>query len=82
VNYDLDKVGEQMRDGLQPEGGTGYGSDAGYGSEPAPNATPGATPEAPAASGAAAPGATPEAPAASTEDDPMKAMQDALKPKQ
>jgi hypothetical protein len=88
VKYDLDKVGEQMREGLQPEGagaGTGggaggYGSDAGYGAEETPNAAP----EAPAASGAAAPGApaTPEPPAPSTDDDPMKAMQEALKPKQ
>ncbi len=74
-NYDLKAVGEQMREQLAPEEGGGYGSDAGYGSdeEPAPQEQP--SPEAaPQEPGAAA---TPEAPAAQ-DDDPMKAMQDAL----
>lgn len=75
-NVDLRQVGDQMRESLQPsseEGG--YGSD--QGAEPAP--APGAP--APAGSDAApsAPSPTPEP--AATEDDPMKAMQDALKPK-
>lgn len=75
---DLRQVGDQMRESLQPsseEGG--YGSDQGYGAEPAPAL--GAP--APTGSDAAptAPAPTPEPAAA--EDDPMKAMQDALKPK-
>jgi TRAP-type mannitol/chloroaromatic compound transport system permease large subunit len=75
-NVDLRQVGDQMRESLQPsseEGG--YGSD--QGAEPAPSL--GAP--APAGSDAApsAPAPTPEP--AATEDDPMKAMQDALKPK-
>ncbi|GHC86233.1 membrane protein [Pseudorhodoferax aquiterrae] len=70
--YDLKAVGEQMRQGLQPEAGEGYGSDGGYGADEKP-----AEPE----SGASAPEVpAPEAPAAApAEDDPMKAMQDALK---
>jgi len=74
-NYDLKAVGEQMREQLAPEEGGGYGSDAGYGSDeqPAPQEPPApeATPQEPGAA------ATPEAPAAQ-DDDPMKAMQDAL----
>ncbi len=68
--YDLKAVGEQMRQGLQPEAGEGYGSEGGYGAdEKAEQPEGGASaPEAPA----------PDAPAAA-EDDPMKAMQDALK---
>ena len=69
-SYDLKAVGEQMRQGLQPEAGEGYGSDGGYGADEKP---------AESESGASAPVApAPEAPAAA-EDDPMKAMQDALK---
>ena len=73
---DLKAVGEQMRDSLSPEGGSdGYGSDAGYGADeqkapevPAPGADA-ASPAAPAAEGSDA----------GPSDDPMKAMQDALK---
>ena len=76
-NVDLRQVGDQMRESLQPsseEGG--YGSD--QGAEPAPSlGAPGASGNATAPAAPAAP--APEAPA---EDDPMKAMQDALKPKQ
>jgi len=76
-NVDLRQVGDQMRESLQPsseEGG--YGSD--QGAEPPPSiGAPGASSDAPAPAAPAAP--APEAPA---EDDPMKAMQDALKPKQ
>ena len=72
---DLRQVGDQMRESLQPsseEGG--YGSD--QGAEPAPS------PGAPAPAGSdAAPSAPAAAPEPATEDDPMKAMQDALKPK-
>ncbi|MFT3720890.1 TRAP transporter large permease [Pseudorhodoferax sp.] len=66
-DYDLKAVGEQMREGLSPEGDTGYGSDGGYGADEPP-----AEPD----NGASAP--APEAPAA-PDDDPMKAMEDALK---
>jgi TRAP-type mannitol/chloroaromatic compound transport system permease large subunit len=73
--YDLKAVGEQMREGLKPESGDGYGSDAGYGAEEkpegdAPPAEPGSEGAAPADEPAADSGAA---------DDPMKAMQDALK---
>ena len=87
-NYDLNKVGDQMRDAFQPQPGGGYGSDAGYGSGAGfgPDAgSDAAQPDAtPAAPGAATPPseATPPAPEAAPADDndPMKAMQDALKP--
>ena len=79
---DLKAVGEQMRDSLSPEsGGDTYGSDAGYGSneEPQPPAAEGEAP-APDAGGAEPP-AEPAAGSsdAGQADDPMKAMQDALK---
>jgi len=74
-NVDLRQVGDQMRESLQPSAEGGYGSDQGYGAEPAPGAETGAP-----AGGEAAPSAPAPEPAA--EDDPMKAMQDALKPKQ
>ncbi|RYF83305.1 MAG: TRAP transporter large permease subunit [Comamonadaceae bacterium] len=72
--YDMKAIGDQMRESLTPaEGGeAGYGSDAGYGAdEPTAPETAEGTPEA-----------TPEAPAEGAEanDDPMKAMQEALKP--
>lgn len=74
--YDLDKIGDQMRQGLPAESG---GSDSGYGSEPAPNLTPGAPPSGETAPqpapGAAAPGVDP------SEEDPTKAIEDSLKPK-
>ncbi|RCW72961.1 TRAP transporter large permease [Pseudorhodoferax soli] len=71
-SYDLKAVGEQMRQGLQPEsGGEGYGADGGYGADEKP-----AEPEG----GASAPAVpAPEAAPAAADDDPMKAMQDALK---
>jgi TRAP-type mannitol/chloroaromatic compound transport system permease large subunit len=74
-SVDLRQVGDQMRESLQPsseEGG--YGSD--QGAEPAP------APGAPAPAGSdAAPSAPAAAPEPAAEEDPMKAMQDALKPK-
>lgn len=81
---DLKAVGEQMRDSLSPESsGDSYGSDAGYGSDeqkapevPAPGADA-ATPAAPAAESPVAPAAAGSD--AGQGDDPMKAMQDALK---
>ena len=77
--YDLDQIGEQMREGLQPQGaGSGYGSDQGYGAEQNPATPEGGTAEPPAEPGSA-PEATP--PAAGAEDDPMKAMEEALKPR-
>ncbi|RZI65851.1 TRAP transporter large permease [Variovorax guangxiensis] len=72
---DLRGIGDQMRESLQPSEESGYGSDQGYGSEPAPGAAPearGGVESAPAA----------PPPEAATEDDPMKAMQESLKPKQ
>jgi TRAP-type mannitol/chloroaromatic compound transport system permease large subunit len=75
-SYDLDKVGEQMREQLQPESND---TDGGYGA----NEEPGTEPAAPAEGGAMPePGAEPApgAPEASA-DDPLKALQDSLKPK-
>ena len=71
--YDLKQIGDQMREGLQPESGDTYGSDAAENAEEAPSATP-ETPDSATA---------PDEPAADSgaADDPMKAMQDALKPK-
>jgi TRAP-type mannitol/chloroaromatic compound transport system permease large subunit len=72
-SYDLKAVGDQMREGLAaPDSGSeGYGSDGGYGSDEKP-----AEPEG-GASEPAVP--APEAAPAAADDDPMKAMQDALK---
>lgn len=72
-SYDLKAVGDQMREGLAaPDSGSeGYGSDGGYGSDEKP-----AEPEG-GASEPAVP--VPEAAPAAADDDPMKAMQDALK---
>jgi hypothetical protein len=82
--YDLNKVGDLMRQDLKSEGVDTYGSDTGYGATTPEPATAASAP--PAVSGSGAPSTSPE-PAASDssgiEDDPMKAMQDALtsKPK-
>ncbi|MBB1601633.1 TRAP transporter large permease subunit [Variovorax sp. UMC13] len=75
-NYDLDKVGEQMREQLQPESND---TDGGYGA----NEEPSPEPAAPAEGGAMPePGAEPSSTAPeSTADDPLKALQDSLKPK-
>ncbi|MDM0087782.1 MULTISPECIES: TRAP transporter large permease subunit [unclassified Variovorax] len=75
-NYDLDKVGEQMREQLQPESND---TDGGYGA----NEEPSTEPAAPTEGGAMPePGAEPSsAPPESTADDPLKALQDSLKPK-
>ena len=74
--YDLKAVGEQMREGLQPESSSeGYGSDGGYGADEKPAEPGNGAPSSPAEAAPA-----PEAPAAA-DDDPMKAMQDALKQK-
>jgi TRAP-type mannitol/chloroaromatic compound transport system permease large subunit len=82
--YDLNKVGDVMRQDLKSEGVDTYGSDTGYGATPEPAAAASAASSAPAASGSDAPSISPD-PAASdssgTADDPMKAMQDALQPK-
>ncbi|WP_219219570.1 TRAP transporter large permease [Variovorax boronicumulans] len=74
-NYDLDKVGEQMREQLQPESSTdgGYGANEEPSTEPAAPAEGGAAPEPSAEPSPAAPEAT--------ADDPLKALQDSLKPK-
>jgi TRAP-type mannitol/chloroaromatic compound transport system permease large subunit len=88
VKVNLDDIGAQMRDSLKPEGDTTPTDPYGTPEESAPKVEPGApsvpgAPGAPAAPGAdAAPAApaTPEPPAESSESDPMKAMQDALKP--
>jgi TRAP-type mannitol/chloroaromatic compound transport system permease large subunit len=74
VNANLEDIGAQMRDSLKPEDG-GPAADPYGAEEPAPDAQP--------KPGAGAEGTAPAAPepaAESTESDPMKAMQDALKP--
>ena len=70
--YDLKAIGDQMREGLSPDSGDSYGSDQGDAASEPSSTEPGAE-AAPGAEGAAPPAE--EAPA----DDPMKAMQDALK---
>lgn len=78
-NYDLKSIGDQMRESLKPEGGdaspdAGYGSgEEPYGGTPAPggDSTPAAPEAAPATPDAGAPASTP--------DDPVKAMEEALK---
>ena len=67
--YDMRAIGDQMRESLQPAPDSGYGSDEGYGADEEQ------TPEAPAP-GAEESNSAPEA----TADDPLKALQDAMKP--
>lgn len=69
--YNMESIGDQMRDSLPAQG---EGSDYGSGEAPAAQSQPGASENAAPAAGAASPEATP-----APEDDPMKAMQDALK---
>lgn len=76
--YDMKAIGDQMRDSLQPDAAQdgGYGSDAGYGADES------ATPDEPAVPGEdATPQPQPDAPEA-TADDPLKALQESMKPKQ
>jgi len=68
-NYDLKAVGEQMQEQLAPEA-----EEGGYGSEEADGADESASPEP-------SDGAEPAPQDSSKEEDPMKAMQDALKQK-
>ncbi len=74
-DYDLKEVGEQMRENLAPGSEGGYGS-GGYGAdeqaEPSEN-KPEESPMKPDAAEESAPGTK-----AAPEDDPMKAMQEAL----
>jgi hypothetical protein len=87
VKVNLDDIGAQMRDSLKPEGDATPTDPYGTPEESAPQVDPGA-PAAPATPGHPRRGcgrrrqapATPEPPAESSESDPMKAMQDALKP--
>ena len=67
--YDMRAIGDQMRESLQPAPDSGYGSDEGYGADEEQ------TPEAPAPV-AEESNSAPEA----TADDPLKALQDAMKP--
>ena len=75
VQYNMESIGDQMRDALsQPDEGTeGYGQEApGATDEPTAADAPG---QSPTTELAPEPAPAPDAPA----DDPMKAMQDALK---
>ena len=66
--YDLKAVGDQMREGLQPDASDAYGSDEKPAAEPESTDAPAADADADAAPAVESSG-----------DDPMKAMQDALK---
>ena len=67
--YDLKAVGDQMREGLQPDASDAYGSDA-YGADEKTETEPASTDST----------AAPASPAVeSSGEDPMKAMEDALK---
>ena len=70
----MDDVGAQMRDSLKPENDATPADPYGAPEEaaPGPKTAPGTEGAAPA---------IPEPSTESTESDPMKAMQDALKPK-
>ncbi|AMM25640.1 TRAP transporter large permease [Variovorax sp. PAMC 28711] len=75
VKVNLDDIGSQMRDSLKPEDGGPAADPYGAPAEGEPSNEPAAATEP------QAPVATPEAaPESSGESDPMKAMQDALKP--
>ncbi len=83
VKVNLDDIGAQMRDSLKPEGDATPTDPYGTPEEQAPKAEPGApgADAAPTAPSSATPApATPEPAAQTEESDPMKAMQDALKP--
>jgi TRAP-type mannitol/chloroaromatic compound transport system permease large subunit len=88
VKVNLDDIGAQMRDSLKPEGDATPTDPYGTPEESAPQVDPSApaapppVPGADAAPAAPAAPATPEPPAEGGESDPMKAMQDALKPPQ
>ena len=75
-DYDLKEVGEQMREGLDPGSEGGYGGGAGYGADEQTAPSEGSE-EPPPAKPEAAGEASPDAKAA-PEDDPMKAMQEAI----
>ena len=79
VKVNLDDIGAQMRESLQPENDATPADP--YGAPPEPAPAPDAEPAAPAAEGTAAPAPAPEPTPADSgaSDDPMKAMQDALK---
>ena len=67
--YNLKAVGDQMREGLQPDASDAYGSDA-YGADEKTETEPASTDST----------AAPASPAVeSSGEDPMKAMEDALK---
>ncbi|WP_382159588.1 TRAP transporter large permease subunit [Hydrogenophaga sp. ANAO-22] len=75
-DYDLKEVGEQMREGLDPGSEGGYGGGAGYGADEQTAPSEGSeelSPAKPDAAGEASPDAK-----AAPEDDPMKAMQEAI----
>jgi hypothetical protein len=74
-DYDLKAVGEQMMEDLKPGSEGGYGG-GGYGADEQTAPSEGSQepqPEKPEAAGEASPDAK-----AAPEDDPMKAMQEAL----
>lgn len=73
-NYDLEQVGDQMREQLQPQSGD---ADAGYGADEQPAAP---STEGPPSSSTPAP-ATTEGGVPETADDPLKALQESMKPK-
>ena len=73
-NYDLEQVGDQMREQLQPQSGD---ADAGYGADEQP---------APVEGGTSSPTTEPAPPAPDSgvpaaADDPLKALQDSMKPR-
>lgn len=74
--YDMKAIGDQMRESLEPAPGDGYGSDGGYGSDEGYGAGE-EQGEAPPAEAPAPDAQTPEA----APDDPVKALEEALKPK-
>ena len=77
VDYDLKAVGEQMLEQLGPDAEGGYGGDQGYGSDEGYGADEQADPDQDAV-----PAIEPDAgDGASQDDDPMKAMQEALERK-
>ncbi|WP_295984983.1 TRAP transporter large permease subunit [uncultured Variovorax sp.] len=79
VKVNLDDIGAQMRESLQPENDATPADPYGGTPEPTPGVepSPGAAPAAPGATEGAGPSPAPADSGAS--DDPMKAMQDALK---
>ena len=77
-DYDLKAVGEQMRDSLNPSAEGEYGGGGGYGADEKTEPAEGGEAPAPAPAPTDGVGGPTSETKPLAEDDPMKAMQEAL----